>query len=193
MIYLKKQGQGNVSLYPLWSADDDVDGILNEYLLSNRTLYFIRLEYSNVRKQGNSYTGDLNYYLRSSNGSLIRQETVLDNVFSKMSNSADVLIEKGEELKNLRCGDLEGPSPTPEPEITVPEQVCEAFPEPIQGWKNEVSRLIVTNSTVGTLGWSPEYASDRQNIYEYSNSNGQSWNTLRVGFDEGEEAWQLYE
>ncbi|TOJ84305.1 hypothetical protein CGI32_15540, partial [Vibrio parahaemolyticus] len=24
VIYLKKQGQGNVSLYPLWSADDDV-------------------------------------------------------------------------------------------------------------------------------------------------------------------------
>ncbi|MHC6802522.1 hypothetical protein ACYTR9_19530, partial [Vibrio antiquarius] len=85
VIYLKKQGQGNVSLYPLWSADDDVDGIFNEHSLSNRTLYSIRLEYSNVRKQGNSYTGDLNYYLRSSSGSLIRQETVFDNVFSKMS------------------------------------------------------------------------------------------------------------
>ncbi|HHG3603104.1 TPA: DUF6701 domain-containing protein [Vibrio parahaemolyticus] len=193
VIYLKKQGQGNVSLYPLWSADDDVDGIFNEYSLYNRVSYSIRLEYSNVRKQGNSYTGDLNYYLRSSSGSLIRQETVFDNVFSNMSNSADVLIEKGEELKNLRCGELERPSPTPEPEITVPEQVCEVFPEPIQGWKNEVSQLIVTNSTVGTLGWSPEYIADRQNIYEYSNSNGQSWNTLRVGFDEGEEAWQLYE
>ncbi|PFG55208.1 MSHA biogenesis protein MshQ [Vibrio sp. ES.051] len=193
VIYLKKQGRGSVSLYPLWSADDDVVGIFNEPSLQDGVAYSIRLEYSNVRKHGNSYTGDLNYYLRSSDGSLIRHETVFDNVFSKMSNSADVLIEKDEELNTLRCGELEWPTPTPEPEIQVPDQVCEAFPEPIQGWKNEVSQLIVTNSTVGTLGWSPEYVADRQNIYEYSNSNGQSWDTLRVGFDEGEGAWQLYE
>lgn len=190
VIYLKKQGQGNVSLYPLWSADDDVDGIFNEHSLFNRTLYSIRLEYSNVRKQGNSYTGDLNYYLRSSSGSLIRQKTVFDNVFSNMSNSADVFIEKDEELKNLRCGELEGPNPPPEPDLIVPNDVCELFPEPIQGWQNEDSKLMVSNSQVRVLGWSNEYAlantiNDKKDLFYYRDGMNQpSQNQyIQMGFD----------
>ncbi|WP_104026802.1 DUF6701 domain-containing protein [Vibrio jasicida] len=190
-IYLKAfSNDGN---YALWSADDDVHGLFNELNLSDEKEYKIRFQFDYIAKgPGRLFWADV-YYKLYSNGHLINSGSKRNYPFYRMSNKSYVLFERDDELFDLNCNLAPPPEPTPEPEITVPEQVCEAFPEPIQGWKNEVSQLIVTNSTVGTLGWSPEYVSDRQNIYEYSNSNGQSWNTLRVGFDEGEEAWQLYE
>lgn len=190
-IYLKAfSNNGN---YALWSADDDVHGLFNELNLSDEKEYKIRFQFDYIAKgPGRLFWADV-YYKLYSNGHLINSGSKRNYPFYRMSNKSYVLFERDDELFDLNCNPAPPPEPTPEPEITVPEQVCEAFPEPMQGWKNEVSQLIVTNSTVGTLGWSPEYVSDRQNIYEYSNSNGQSWDTLRVGFDEGEGAWQLYE
>ncbi|MEI2420205.1 hypothetical protein V6O07_08015, partial [Arthrospira platensis SPKY2] len=76
----------------------------------------------------------------------------------------------------------------------MPDNVCQLFPEPVQGWQQEESKLIVTNSTVRALGWSDEYLADSRNFYTYKQNwdRGSEWRNLRVGFDSGEQASQLY-
>ncbi|MBS9944386.1 hypothetical protein J4H27_20765 [Vibrio alginolyticus] len=76
----------------------------------------------------------------------------------------------------------------------LPANVCQLFPEPIQGWKGSTSRLNITNDTAHATGWSSEYLADNANIYNYQQNwqGGANWDNLRVGFDEGGNSWQLY-
>ncbi|EJS2611287.1 MULTISPECIES: DUF6701 domain-containing protein [Vibrio] len=79
-------------------------------------------------------------------------------------------------------------------ESYLPANVCQLFPEPIQGWKGSTSRLNITNDTAHATGWSSEYLADNANIYNYQQNwqGGANWDNLRVGFDEGGNSWQLY-
>ncbi|MDA0408143.1 hypothetical protein O7R08_19630 [Vibrio alginolyticus] len=79
-------------------------------------------------------------------------------------------------------------------ESQLPANVCQLFPEPIQGWKGSTSRLNITNDTAHATGWSSEYLADNANIYNYQQNwqGGANWDNLRVGFDEGGNSWQLY-
>ncbi|MDW1969639.1 DUF6701 domain-containing protein [Vibrio sp. 945] len=203
VIYLKKEGNVNGNgngngnsksvLYRLWSANDDVDGIFNEDEdhLDGDTVYTIRIEFNDIEKSGNSYTVNLSYFLYD--GTTLLKPGIESRVeFDDLSNSSDVFFEQDEDLFDLNCQPSSRPEPNPDPEFSVPDNVCKSFPEPIQGWKRAESELIVTNSAVRALGWSPEYLADSQNRYTQE-TNGQSWQTLRIGFDSGGQAWQLYQ
>ncbi|WP_373941743.1 MSHA biogenesis protein MshQ [Vibrio chagasii] len=45
------------------------------------------------------------------------------------------------------------------PEVEIPVNVCNLFPEPIQSWTGVSSELTVTNNSVRFLGWSDDYIS----------------------------------
>ncbi|MEZ8224084.1 DUF6701 domain-containing protein [Vibrio splendidus] len=45
------------------------------------------------------------------------------------------------------------------PEVEIPVNVCNLFPEPIQSWTGVNSELTVTNNSVRFLGWSDDYIS----------------------------------
>ncbi|WP_210456072.1 DUF6701 domain-containing protein [Vibrio crassostreae] len=45
------------------------------------------------------------------------------------------------------------------PEVEIPVNVCNLFPEPIQSWTGGNSELTVTNNSVRFLGWSDDYIS----------------------------------
>lgn len=200
VIYLKKEGNvngnGKSVLYSLWSANDDVDGIFNEDEdhLDGDTVYTIRIEFNDIEKSGNSYTVNLSYFLYD--GTTLLKPGIESRVeFDHLSNSSDVFFEQDEDLFDLNCRPSSRPEPNPEPEFSVPDNVCESFPEPIQGWKQSQSKLVVTNKEVRITGWSDEYLADSQNYYTYKQDweNGSEWSTLRIGFDKGGQAWQLYQ
>ncbi|MCF7483795.1 hypothetical protein L3V31_19050 [Vibrio sp. J1-1] len=200
VIYLKKEGNVNGNsksvLYRLWSANDDVDGIFNEDEdhLDGDTVYTIRIEFNDIEKSGNSYTVNLSYFLYDGT-TLLRTGFESRVEFDDLSNSSDVFFEQDEDLFDLNCRPSSRPEPNPEPEFSVPDNVCESFPEPIQGWKQSQSKLVVTNKEVRITGWSDEYLADSQNYYTYKQDweNGSEWSTLRIGFDKGGQAWQLYQ
>ncbi|EJE8155478.1 hypothetical protein M5103_003203 [Vibrio alginolyticus] len=199
VIYLKKQGKGNVTLYPLWSVENyspsSYRGIFHEQDLEPGQKYVVRIEYDNVTKHGHTYTADLAYLLYKE-GLLIKEVAAKGQSFSQVSDSADVLFEIGNGLSDLDCEPGARPTPPipPASSFAVPEHVCQLFPEPVQGWQQEESKLIVTNSTVRALGWSDEYLADSRNFYTYKQNwdSGSEWRNLRVGFDSGEQASQLY-
>ncbi|MCG6322394.1 hypothetical protein K6U54_08660, partial [Vibrio alginolyticus] len=199
-IYLKKQGKGNVTLYPLWSVENyyrsSYRGIFHEQDLEPGQKYVVRIEYDNVTKHGHTYTADLAYLLYKE-GLLVKEVTAKGQSFSQVSDSADVLFEIGNGLSDLDCEPGARPTPPipPASSFAVPDHVCQLFPEPIQGWQQEESKLIVTNSTVRTLGWSDEYLADNRNYYTYKQNwnSGSEWPNLRVGFDKGEQASNLYQ
>lgn len=191
--YLSKKegnvnGNGKSVLYRLWSANDDVDGIFNEDEdhLDGDTVYTIRIEFNDIEKSGNSYTVNLSYFLYD--GTTLLKPGIESRVeFDHLSNSSDVFFEQDEDLFDLNCRPSSRPEPNPEPEFSVPDNVCESFPEPIQGWKQSQSKLVVTNKEVRITGWSDEYLADSQNYYTYKQDweNGSEWSTLRIGFDKG--------
>ncbi|EGQ9818425.1 hypothetical protein FV768_21000 [Vibrio parahaemolyticus] len=199
VIYLRKQGggngrgNGNVILHPLWSADDQVSGIFGEYDLNDGQIYTLRIEYHNVRKHGNTYSADLDYFLYH-NGVQVKAASAENHYFTNMSDRADVFFDNGRGLSGLDCNPGPRPTPNQTPSFAVPDNVCQLFPEPVQGWQQEESKLIVTNSTVRALGWSDEYLADSRNFYTYKQNwdSGSEWRNLRVGFDSGEQASQLY-
>ncbi|WP_241574263.1 DUF6701 domain-containing protein [Vibrio parahaemolyticus] len=199
VIYLRKQGggngrgNGNVILHPLWSADDQVSGIFGEYDLNDGQIYTLRIEYHNVRKHGNTYSADLDYFLYH-NGVQVKAASAENHYFTNMSDRADVFFDNGRGLSGLDCNPGPRPTPNQTPSFAVPDNVCQLFPEPVQGWQLEESKLIVTNSTVRALGWSDEYLADSRNFYTYKQNwdSGSEWRNLRVGFDSGEQASQLY-
>ena len=45
------------------------------------------------------------------------------------------------------------------PDVVIPNNVCDLFPEPIQSWSGVVSELVVSNDIVRFEGWSPDYKS----------------------------------
>ncbi|HHX8274901.1 TPA: DUF6701 domain-containing protein [Vibrio diabolicus] len=199
-IYLKKQGKGNVTLYPLWSVENyyrsSYRGIFHEQDLEPGQKYVVRIEYDNVTKHGHTYTADLAYLLYKE-GLLIKEVAAKGQSFSQVSDSADVLFEIGNGLSDLDCEPGARPTPPipPASSFAVPDHVCQLFPEPVQGWQQEESKLIVTNSTVRALGWSDEYLADNRNYYTYKQNwdSGSEWPNLRVGFDKGEQASHLYQ
>jgi len=199
-IYLKKQGKGNVTLYPLWSVENyyrsSYRGIFHEQDLEPGQKYVVRIEYDNVTKHGHTYTADLAYLLYKE-GLLIKEVAAKGQSFSQVSDSADVLFEIGNGLSDLDCEPGARPTPPipPASSFVVPDHVCQLFPEPVQGWQQEESKLIVTNSTVRALGWSDEYLADNRNYYTYKQNwdSGSEWPNLRVGFDKGEQASHLYQ
>ncbi|TKE96355.1 MSHA biogenesis protein MshQ [Vibrio kanaloae] len=72
------------------------------------------------------------------------------------------------------------------PEVEIPVNVCNLFPEPIQSWTGVESSLIINNGAVTTFnGWSPDYldAFSIENDRSWSPSNPNPESLLLVGFD----------
>ncbi|PTP65264.1 DUF6701 domain-containing protein [Vibrio splendidus] len=72
------------------------------------------------------------------------------------------------------------------PEVEIPVNVCNLFPEPIQSWTGVESSLIVSNGSVTTFnGWSPDYLNAFliENDRSWSPSNPDPESLLLVGFD----------
>lgn len=142
VIYLKKQGKGNVTLYPLWSVENysrsSYRGIFHEQDLEPGQKYVVRIEYDNVTKHGHTYTADLAYLLYKE-GLLIKEVAAKGQSFSQVSDSADVLFEIGNGLSDLDCEPGARPTPPipPASSFAVPDHVCQLFPEPVQGWQQK--------------------------------------------------------
>ncbi|MEZ8021790.1 DUF6701 domain-containing protein [Vibrio sp. 1F255] len=72
------------------------------------------------------------------------------------------------------------------PEVEIPVNVCNLFPEPIQSWTGVESSLIINNGWGTTFnGWSPDYldAFSIDNDRSWSPSNPDPESLLLVGFD----------
>lgn len=72
------------------------------------------------------------------------------------------------------------------PEVKIPVNVCNLFPEPIQSWTGVESSLVVRNGSATTFnGWSPDYlnAFSIENDRSWSPSNPDPESLLLVGFD----------
>lgn len=124
--------------------------------------YNIRIEYS-------VSSATLKYYRKFASEShwlLIETQPGVDLKNGKLS-----LVHSGSP-SNVDCGSGE-PNPV-EPEI--PDNVCQYFPEPIQGMKGVTDNtLVVSNKSARALGWSEDYktyytVSDKQDLFRYSSS-----------------------
>ncbi|MEZ8517191.1 DUF6701 domain-containing protein [Vibrio cyclitrophicus] len=72
------------------------------------------------------------------------------------------------------------------PEVEIPVNVCNLFPETIQSWTGVESSLIVNNGGATTFnGWSPDYLSafSIENDRSWSPSNPDPESLLLIGFD----------
>lgn len=192
VIYLK--AYKNTGLYAIWSADEDVDALFNERDLNEDSTYKIWFKFDYLNKSRKNFKANLQYKIYS-NGVLINSETKNNYEFKHMSNKSHVFFEQDDELFELKCNPDPTPEPPPEPDLIVPNDVCEQFPEPIQGWKDSQSKLVVTNNEVRVTGWSDGYLADSKNNYTYKQNwdGGSEWSTLRIGFDKGEQASHLYQ
>ncbi|ELH4835106.1 MSHA biogenesis protein MshQ [Vibrio harveyi] len=141
--------------------------------------YNIRLEH-----QVSHNSGTLKYYRKFAGESDWQLISTINNV--NLKNGKLSLYEQGS-LSGLDC---DGSLPAPiEPEL--PSNICQYFPEPIQGMKGySENTLNVPNKSARVLGWSEDYKSfytvtNKEDLFYYS-SNAQQPNKAQyilAGFD----------
>ncbi|MGR5236210.1 DUF6701 domain-containing protein [Vibrio alfacsensis] len=124
--------------------------------------YNIRIKYT---KKGRT----LKYYRKFSGEAEWQLIDVKDNADLK---NGKLTLKTSGSPNNIDCG---GNTPTPdEPEL--PDNLCQYFPEPIQGMKGSFDNtLVVPNRSARALGWSEEYktyytVTDKQELFRYSSS-----------------------
>ncbi|MGY5740932.1 DUF6701 domain-containing protein [Vibrio antiquarius] len=142
-------------------------------------VYNIRLEH-----QANGRSGTLKYYRKFAGESDWQLISTMSNV--NLKNGKLSLYEQGSP-SGLDC---DGSLPAPiEPEL--PSNICQYFPEPIQGMKGySENTLNVPNKSARALGWSEDYKSfytvtNKEDLFYYS-SNAQQPNKAKyilAGFD----------
>ncbi len=142
-------------------------------------VYNIRLEH-----QANGRSGTLKYYRKFAGESDWQLISTMNNV--NLKNGKLSLYEQGSPSE-LDC---DGGLPAPiEPEL--PSNICQYFPEPIQGMKGySANTLNVPNKSARALGWSEDYKSfytvtNKEDLFYYS-SNAQQPNKAQyilAGFD----------
>ncbi|WP_447472848.1 DUF6701 domain-containing protein [Vibrio harveyi] len=141
--------------------------------------YNIRLEH-----QVSHNSGTLKYYRKFAGESDWQLISTINNV--NLKNGKLSLYEQGSP-SGLDC---DGSLPAPiEPEL--PSNICQSFPEPIQGMKGySENTLNVPNKSARVLGWSEDYKSfytvtNKEDLFYYS-SNAQQPNKAQyilAGFD----------
>ncbi|WP_259556425.1 hypothetical protein [Vibrio harveyi] len=141
--------------------------------------YNIRLEH-----QVSHNSGTLKYYRKFAGESDWQLISTINNV--NLKNGKLSLYEQGSP-SGLDC---DGSLPAPiEPEL--PSNICQYFPEPIQGMKGySENTLNVPNKSARVLGWSEDYKSfytvtNKEDLFYYS-SNAQQPNKAQyilAGFD----------
>ncbi|HGY9586072.1 TPA: DUF6701 domain-containing protein [Vibrio harveyi] len=141
--------------------------------------YNIRLEH-----QVSHNSGTLKYYRKFAGESDWQLISTINNV--NLKNGKLSLYEQGSP-SGLDC---DGSLPAPiEPEL--PSNICQYFPEPIQGMKGySENKLNVPNKSARVLGWSEDYKSfytvtNKEDLFYYS-SNAQQPNKAQyilAGFD----------
>ncbi|MBM4886423.1 MSHA biogenesis protein MshQ [Vibrio parahaemolyticus] len=141
--------------------------------------YNIRLEH-----QVNHNSGTLKYYRKFAGDSEWQLIDVKNDV--DLKNGKLTLYEQGSPSQV----DCSGSTPDPvEPE--VPDDVCQYFPQPIQGMKGYIENTLnVPNKSARALGWSEEYKSyytvtNKEDLFYYS-PNAQQPNKpqyILAGFD----------
>ena len=163
--YVLLEHNGNHPDEVLWYTTDRLSNS-NHYFYEPNLLegqrYNIRIDYS-------VSAATLKYYRKFASEShwlLIETQSGVDLKNGKLS-----LVHSGSP-SNVDCG---GDEPNPvEPEI--PDNVCQYFPEPIQGMKGVTSNtLVVPNKSARALGWSEDYktyytVTDKQDLFRYSSS-----------------------
>ncbi|EOV6249907.1 TPA: MSHA biogenesis protein MshQ [Vibrio parahaemolyticus] len=141
--------------------------------------YNIRLEH-----QVSHNSGTLKYYRKFAGGSEWQLIDVKNDV--DLKNGKLTLYDQGSPSQV----DCSGSTPDPvEPE--VPDDVCQYFPQPIQGMKGYTENTLnVPNKSARALGWSEEYKSyytvtNKEDLFYYS-PNAQQPNKpqyILAGFD----------
>ncbi|MCC4225435.1 MSHA biogenesis protein MshQ [Vibrio campbellii] len=142
-------------------------------------VYNIRLEH-----QKSGHSGTLKYYRKFAGESDWQLVNTINHV--NLKNGKLRLYEQGSP-SGLDCS---GSTPAPtEPEL--PDNVCQYFPQPIQGMKgNTENTLNIPNKSARALGWSEEYKSfytvtNKEDLFYYS-PNAQKPNKpqyILAGFD----------
>ncbi|WP_050905616.1 MSHA biogenesis protein MshQ, partial [Vibrio campbellii] len=142
-------------------------------------VYNIRLEH-----QKSGHSGTLKYYRKFAGESDWQLVSTINHV--NLKNGKLRLYEQGGP-SGLDCS---GSTPAPiEPEL--PDNVCQYFPQPIQGMKgNTENTLNIPNKSARALGWSEEYKSfytvtNKEDLFYYS-PNAQKPNKpqyILAGFD----------
>ncbi|MDK9769871.1 DUF6701 domain-containing protein [Vibrio sp. B181a] len=142
-------------------------------------VYNIRLEH-----QKSGHSGTLKYYRKFAGESDWQLVSTINHV--NLKNGKLRLYEQGVP-SGLDCS---GSTPAPiEPEL--PDNVCQYFPQPIQGMKgNTENTLNIPNKSARALGWSEEYKSfytvtNKEDLFYYS-PNAQKPNKpqyILAGFD----------
>ncbi|WP_226422104.1 DUF6701 domain-containing protein [Vibrio sp. E14] len=164
--YVLLEHNGNHPDEVLWYTTDRLSNS-NHYFYEPNLLegqrYNIRIDYS-------VSSATLKYYRKFASEShwlLIETQSGVDLKNGKLS-----LVHSGSP-SNVDCGGGDEPNPV-EPEI--PDNVCQYFPEPIQGMKGVTSNtLVVPNKSARALGWSEDYktyytVTDKQDLFRYSSS-----------------------
>ncbi|WP_061010742.1 DUF6701 domain-containing protein [Vibrio sp. CUB2] len=164
--YVLLEHNGNHPDEVLWYTTDRLSNS-NHYFYEPNLLegqrYNIRIDYS-------VSSATLKYYRKFASEShwlLIETQSGVDLKNGKLS-----LVHSGSP-SNVDCGDGDEPNPV-EPEI--PDNVCQYFPEPIQGMKGVTNNtLVVPNKSARALGWSEDYkayytVTDKQDLFRYSSS-----------------------
>ncbi|WP_041060991.1 DUF6701 domain-containing protein [Vibrio owensii] len=164
--YVLLEHNGNHPDEVLWYTTDRLSNS-NHYFYEPNLLegqhYNIRIDYS-------VSAATLKYYRKFASEShwlLIETQSGVDLKNGKLS-----LVHSGSP-SNVDCGGGDEPNPA-EPEI--PDNVCQYFPEPIQGMKGVTSNtLVVPNKSARALGWSEDYktyytVTDKQDLFRYSSS-----------------------
>ncbi|MGU3814890.1 DUF6701 domain-containing protein [Vibrio diabolicus] len=164
--YVLLEHNGNHPDEVLWYTTDRLSNS-NHYFYEPNLLegqrYNIRIDYS-------VSSATLKYYRKFASEShwlLIDTQSGVDLKNGKLS-----LVHSGSP-SNVDCGGGDEPNPV-EPEI--PDNVCQYFPEPIQGMKGVTNNtLVVPNKSARALGWSEDYktyytVTDKQDLFRYSSS-----------------------
>ncbi|WP_395356209.1 DUF6701 domain-containing protein [Vibrio sp. D3] len=164
--YVLLEHNGNHPDEVLWYTTDRLSNS-NHYFYEPNLLegqrYNIRIDYS-------VSSATLKYYRKFASEShwlLIETQSGVDLKNGKLS-----LVHSGSP-SNVDCGGGDEPNPV-EPEI--PDNVCQYFPEPIQGMKGVTNNtLVVPNKSARALGWSEDYktyytVTDKQDLFRYSSS-----------------------
>ncbi|HHX8539897.1 TPA: DUF6701 domain-containing protein [Vibrio diabolicus] len=178
-----KLKQGNHGYFAWYTKEFQEDTRKWEYLFNDQVKngenYELKITHS-------ADSDKLDYFLRVQGA---KHYQLIETIQKDLKPGDYRTLVKGRGISNIECSDKVDPV---QPEL--PDEVCQYFPEPIQGWKGSESTLNVTNDSAQAIGWSDNYLNTPSNIYRYQENwnNGKSWDNVRVGFDKGVNPWPLY-
>lgn len=184
-LRLRKGSNKNKVIYFPWYTKGVKDDKNNRFYVFNEPT-LIENAYYDVKITHDAKLNQLKYYRKLQSNSKYQ---LIDRTDYDFYAGEYNVVTSGDDITAVQCSDLNEPV-VPE----LPDEVCQYFPEPIQGWKGSESTLNATNDSAQAIGWSNNYLNTPSNIYRYQENwnNGKSWDNVRVGFDKGVNPWPLY-